>query len=116
MLADWQEIEPGLKARVSVTRISQSDRKCVHSYYTMPLESHDRQKLVYFRFANHAPLLAPESGAEVDLGNPPFTVATLASLQAAEVVRVLLGREGVYSRRLLFVDLEDGTFRTLDLV
>lgn len=58
---------------------------------------------------------APDHGAELELGTPPFTVATLASLQAAEAIRVLLGRPALYSGRLLLVDLEDGSFNIINL-
>ena len=61
------------------------------------------------------PAGAPERGEELELGNLPFTVALLASLQCAEIVRILLGRPGLHRGRLLFVDLEDGTFEHLEL-
>jgi len=61
------------------------------------------------------PAEAPEHGEESELGNLPFTVALLASLQCAEIVRILLGKPGLYRGGLLYVDLEDGTFAHLGL-
>ncbi|MBU8913634.1 MAG: HesA/MoeB/ThiF family protein [Spirochaetales bacterium] len=61
------------------------------------------------------PAEAPERGEESELGNLPFTVALLASLQCAEIVRILLGKPELYRGGLLYVDLEDGTFEHLDL-
>ena len=61
------------------------------------------------------PAEAPERGEELEAGNLPFTVALLASLQCAEIVRILLGKPGLYRGGLLYVDLEDGTFEHLDL-
>lgn len=61
------------------------------------------------------PAEAPEHGEESELGNLPFAVALLASLQCAEIIRILLGKPGLYRRSLLYVDLEDGTFQHLGL-
>jgi molybdopterin-synthase adenylyltransferase len=58
---------------------------------------------------------APERGEESELGNLPYTVALLASLQCSEIVRILLGKPAKYRRTLLFVDLEDGMFERLVL-
>lgn len=44
-------------------------------------------------------------GVEQRLGNPAFTPAVIASLEVAEVCKVLLGREDTLRRRLLSVDL-----------
>jgi molybdopterin/thiamine biosynthesis adenylyltransferase len=55
-----------------------------------------------------SPLLrgtASGKGVEAKLGNPSFTPAVVASLQVAEVTKVLLGRESSLARRALFVDL-----------
>jgi len=55
-----------------------------------------------------SPLLrgsASGKGVEAKLGNPSFTPAVVASLQVAEVTKVLLGREVSLARRALFVDL-----------
>jgi molybdopterin/thiamine biosynthesis adenylyltransferase len=42
---------------------------------------------------------------EKELGNPAFTPATIASIQVAEAIKILLGKEGVLRQQLLFVDL-----------
>jgi molybdopterin/thiamine biosynthesis adenylyltransferase len=46
-----------------------------------------------------------EKGAEMELGNPAFTPAVIASIQVAEAVKVLLGREGILRNKLLSIDL-----------
>jgi molybdopterin/thiamine biosynthesis adenylyltransferase len=61
-----------------------------------------------------APLLEASSaqgkGVELSLGNPSFTPATVASLQVAELVKVLLGRGRPLSGQLLLVNLLDMEF------
>ncbi len=52
-------------------------------------------------------------GVETRLGNLPFTVTCLASLEAAEAVKVLLGREGVLRNRLLLFDLAEPCFEII---
>ena len=49
------------------------------------------------------------------MGNPPFTVSLLSSLQCVEIVRVLLGWDALYRNRLLVVDLSNGTFEQVRL-
>ena len=44
-------------------------------------------------------------GIEQQLGNPSFTPAVVASLQVAEVCKLILGREGLLHRRKLSIDL-----------
>ena len=44
-------------------------------------------------------------GVETELGNLPFTAATIASVQAAEAVKVLLGRKDILSGKILAIDL-----------
>ncbi len=48
---------------------------------------------------------AEARGIESGLGNPAFTPAVVASLQAAEVCKVLLSEGRCLSRRILFVNL-----------
>lgn len=48
---------------------------------------------------------AGEKGVERELGNPAFTPAVVASLQVAEVAKVLLGRGQPLSGRILRLDL-----------
>lgn len=44
-------------------------------------------------------------GIEVDLGNPSFTPALVASIQAGEVLKLLIGRGEVLRKRVLYIDL-----------
>jgi molybdopterin/thiamine biosynthesis adenylyltransferase len=54
-------------------------------------------------------------GAETVLGCPPQGVAVVASLEAAEALKVILGRDGLLRNRLQVVDLTDNTFELLAL-
>jgi len=51
-----------------------------------------------------------ESGIEKHLGNPSFTPAVVASLEVAEVCKVLLGQGTPVRRRCLSIDLLDMEF------
>lgn len=53
-------------------------------------------------------------GVEQTLGNPAFTPAVVASLQVAEVCKVLLGRPETLRRRLLTVDLNQMHFTNIE--
>ena len=53
-----------------------------------------------------------DRGVEKKLGNLPFTASTVASMQAAECVKVLLGRE-VQKNTLVQVDLLNQEFNTI---
>ena len=56
-------------------------------------------------------MASPEAtGVETVLGNPSFTPAVVASLQVAEVVKLLLGRGAPLVGRVLFVNLLDMRF------
>jgi molybdopterin/thiamine biosynthesis adenylyltransferase len=61
-----------------------------------------------------SPLLRPTSahgkGIEATLGNPSFTPAVIASLQVAELAKLLLGRGTPLAGRALFVNLLDMQF------
>jgi molybdopterin/thiamine biosynthesis adenylyltransferase len=54
-------------------------------------------------------------GVETHLGNLPFTVNAVASMEAAEAVKVLLGREGLLRNRLLLIDLMEPYFEIITL-
>lgn len=56
-----------------------------------------------------------ERGIEADLGNFSFGPAAVAALQAAEAVKVLLGRGETLRRKLLVIDLLENDFEVLDL-
>jgi len=55
-------------------------------------------------------------GAEQSLGNLPFTVTTVAALECAEIVKIILQKDSPLRNRLLIIDLNDYTFETLRLV
>ena len=54
-------------------------------------------------------------GMETQLGNLPFTAAAVAAVQAAEAIKVLLGRSGVISGKLLTLDLLSQEYETFDI-
>ena len=54
-------------------------------------------------------------GVETDLGNPSFTPALVASLQVAEVCKVILAQGASASGRLLMFDLLELEFEALSL-
>lgn len=54
-------------------------------------------------------------GAEKSLGNLPYTVTTVAALECAEIVKILLHKDSALRNRLLIIDLKDYTFETLRL-
>lgn len=56
-----------------------------------------------------------EDGIEKTLGNPSFSPALIASLQAAEACKVLLGMGHCLTRRMLFFNMLDMEMETLDL-
>ena len=56
-----------------------------------------------------------DKGAETELGNPSFTPAVIASIQTAEAVKTLLGREGVLRKKLLTIDLLEQEYNVIDL-
>jgi len=47
-------------------------------------------------------------------GNPSFTPAIVAGVQAAEVLKLLLGREGCLKNRLLLMDLLEHDYEIID--
>jgi molybdopterin/thiamine biosynthesis adenylyltransferase len=55
-------------------------------------------------------------GAEQHLGNLPYTVNTVAALECAEIVKILLQQDSALRNRLLIIDLNDYTFETLRLI
>ncbi|MGD8267221.1 MAG: HesA/MoeB/ThiF family protein [Desulfobacterales bacterium] len=54
-------------------------------------------------------------GVETRLGNLPFAVSTLASLEAAEAVKILLGQNVLLRNRLLIFDLVEPYFEIIQL-
>ena len=57
----------------------------------------------------------PEHGSEVELGAPTVTPALIASLEAQEVIKILLKRGKLFRNKLLYLDIEDGTIEILNL-
>ena len=57
----------------------------------------------------------PEHGSEVILGAPTVTPALIASLEAQEVIKILLKRGKLFRNRLLYLDIEGGTIEILNL-
>jgi len=57
----------------------------------------------------------PEHGSEVILGAPTVTPALIASLEAQEVIKILLKRGKLFRNKLLYLDIENGTIEILNL-
>lgn len=57
----------------------------------------------------------PDRGIELETGNPPFTPAFVAALEAAEAIKLLAGVSKPLRHRLLWVDLDRGEFHKLRL-
>lgn len=57
----------------------------------------------------------PDRGIELETGNPPFTPAFVASLEAAEAIKILAGVSKPLRHRLLWADLDRGEFHKLRL-
>lgn len=56
------------------------------------------------------------SGIEKQLGNPAFTPALVASLQASEVIKILIGRGELLRNRVLRVDLLEHDYTLIEIV
>jgi molybdopterin-synthase adenylyltransferase len=57
-----------------------------------------------------------DKGIETELGNPAFTPALIASIEVAEGIKVLLGREGILRNKLLTIDLLNQEYEVLSLI
>ena len=57
----------------------------------------------------------PLKGAETVLGTVPYAVAFLASLECAEVAKILLGRGALLRDKLLVADLAEGIIEVMNL-
>ncbi len=57
----------------------------------------------------------PLKGAETSLGTVPYSVTFLASLECAEVAKVLLGRGNLLRDKLLVADLTEGIIEVMNL-
>ena len=56
-----------------------------------------------------------EAGEEQETGNPSFTPAVVSGIQAAETVKLLLGREGTLTGRMLMLDLLEHQYEIIEL-
>jgi len=56
-----------------------------------------------------------EKGAELETGNPSFTPAVIAALQAAETLKVLLHRPQILRKKLLTTDLLNQRYEVIEL-
>lgn len=61
------------------------------------------------------PQSLPLKGAEISLGTVPYSVAFLASLECAEVAKVLLGRGSLLRDKLLVADLTEAIIEVMNL-
>jgi molybdopterin/thiamine biosynthesis adenylyltransferase len=61
------------------------------------------------------PQSLPLKGAETSLGTVPYSVAFLASLECAEVAKVLLGRGSLLRDKLLVADLTEAVIEVMNL-
>lgn len=57
----------------------------------------------------------PDRGIETETGNPPFTPAFVAALEAAEAIKILANVSKPLRHRLLWADLDRGEFHKLRL-
>jgi len=58
---------------------------------------------------------APGFGSEKELGTPPTTASIVASFQAQEVIKILLGSNKVMRNRLLTIDAQSGNVDIISL-
>jgi molybdopterin/thiamine biosynthesis adenylyltransferase len=84
-----------------------------HSGHLTAIFPEDRGIELIFGDPKEAAVL---KGAELSLGNLAYTVTTVAALECAEIVKILLKKESALRNRLLIIDLHDYTFETLRLV
>jgi len=58
---------------------------------------------------------APEVGSESEMGTPPTIAGIVASFQAQEVIKILLGSDKLLHNRLLSIDAESGNIEIINL-
>jgi molybdopterin/thiamine biosynthesis adenylyltransferase len=56
-----------------------------------------------------------KTGIETETGTPPFTAATTASIMAAKGIKILAGKETEKKEQILFFDLLENDWQTIDL-
>jgi molybdopterin/thiamine biosynthesis adenylyltransferase len=57
----------------------------------------------------------PKHGSEVTLGAPTVTPALITSLEAQEVIKILLKRGKLFRNKLLYLDIENANIEVLKL-
>lgn len=57
--------------------------------------------------------MAPKAGSESEMGTPPTIASIVASFQAQEVIKVLLGSDKLLHNRLLCIDAESGNIEII---
>jgi molybdopterin/thiamine biosynthesis adenylyltransferase len=67
------------------------------------------------RTLNHIYPADSIKGIEQTLGNPSFTPALVASIQVSEALKVLIGRGELLRKKILYVNLLDNEYETIDL-
>lgn len=58
----------------------------------------------------------PLKGIESKLGNPSFTPALVASIQVSEIVKLLIGRGEILSKKMLFIDMLMQDYEVVTLI
>jgi hypothetical protein len=61
------------------------------------------------------PQKAPRKGAETSLGTLPYAVTSLAALECAEVVKIILKRDTVLRNKLLIADFDAAQLDVMQL-
>lgn len=54
-------------------------------------------------------------GIETELGNPSFMPPLVASIEVAEVIKILLNKGNLFKNKALFIDLLNNSFEVVDL-
>lgn len=57
---------------------------------------------------------AGDGTIDISSGNPPFTASIVSAMEAAEAVKVLLGREDALYNKLLIIDLLDHQYEVIE--
>ncbi|MFO7666070.1 MAG: HesA/MoeB/ThiF family protein [Desulfobacterales bacterium] len=68
-------------------------------------------RLIYGRAEN-----GPDKGAETSLGALSHCVSLVASIEASEAIKILIGKESILRNKLLVIDLDGNTFETMQLL
>ncbi len=56
-----------------------------------------------------------DAAVNTSLGNPSFTAAVVSAIQAAEAIKVLLGKEDALYNKLLMIDLSEHSYEVIEL-